>query len=183
MTTEARTGYPTIAPIERDNIPSVLKDIDRWVVWRAGPLKPNGKFDKIPCSPSNGQNIDGQDPANWLSYGAAVAAYDRDVGNGIGIVLSANHPVHFNGEAHYLIALDFDNCAQSIDTLKELWLRLGKPYAEVSPSGSGLRMFALSKEPLKGGNDGNGHELYGGGRFMTVTGKGGAVKSETPRLV
>ena len=161
-----------------------MKDIDRWVVWRAGPLKPKGKFDKIPCSPSNGQNIDGQDPANWLSYGAAVAAYDRDVGNGIGIVLSADHTVHLNGEAHYLIALDFDNCAQSIDTLKELWLGLGKPYAEVSPSGSGLRMFALSREPLKGGNDGNGHELYGGGRFMTVTGqrRGGQVRDATAGL-
>ena len=53
--------------------------------------------------------------------------------------------------------------------LKELWVRLGQPYVEASPSGKGLRMFALSTELLKGGNDGNGHELYCSGRFMTVT--------------
>ena len=50
-------------------------------------------------------------------------------------------------------------------------MRLGRPYFEVSPSGTGLRFFVLYAEPIKGGNK-NGRELYSGGRFLTITGRG-----------
>jgi AAA domain/Primase C terminal 2 (PriCT-2) len=185
MTVPISAAWPQIPKIERDNIPSLLKGIDQWVIWRAGPLKGNGKFDKIPISPSTGHNINGQDPKNWLPYKDAVAAYDRGIGNGIGIVLNNEHTIQHNGSEYYLIALDFDNCFGSLNSFNELWLSLGKPYVERSPSGNGLRMFALSTEVLRGGNDGNGHELYSGGRFMTVTGGEGRgqVKDATAGLV
>jgi primase-polymerase (primpol)-like protein len=140
-------------------------------MWRAGPVKPNGKFDKIPCSPSTGKNINGQDSENWLNFDDALAAHRNGTGDGIGIVLSIDHPIPYNGVDHYLVALDFDNCKSRMSQLQQLWLNLGKPYTELSPSDKGLRMFALSRQPFKGGNDGNGHELYSGGRFMTVTGR------------
>ncbi len=185
MSAEPQKVFPNVPKIERDNIPSLLKDCDQWVIWRAGPIKPNGKFDKIPCDPATSRNIDGQAPENWLTYEAALAAHDSGCADGIGIALSSEHTIPHSGSEYYLVALDFDNCAGSNDTLKELWLRLGKPYVEVSPSGNGLRMFALSTEQLKGGNDGAGHELYCGGRFMTVTGqKGrGLVRDATAKLV
>jgi hypothetical protein len=62
MAAETQKTFPTIAKVERDNIPELLKSIDRWVIWRAGPIKPSGKFDKIPCSPATCRNIDGHDP-------------------------------------------------------------------------------------------------------------------------
>ncbi len=150
MTSETQKTSPEIPKVERDKIPALLKTIDRWVIWRAGPVKNNGKFDKVPCSPAIGGNINGQDPKNWLTYQDALAAHDQGKGDGIGIVLSSGHKVTVDGIEYYLVALDFDACAKEIANNKELWLHLGKPYCEVSPSGTGLRMFALSTELLKG---------------------------------
>lgn len=164
---------PKVPKLERDNIPEVLRAISRWIVWRAGPLKPTGKFDKIPCDPVRGRNIDAQNPKNWLSYANALAAYDQGVGDGIGIILSSEHRVNLEGTDYILVASDFDKCTARINEIKELGLRLGMPYIEISPSGEGLRLFALSSRALKGGNDGNGHELYCNNRFVTVTGLGG----------
>jgi hypothetical protein len=65
-----------------------LKAIDRWIVWRAGPVKENGKFDKVSCSPATGRNINGQAPRNWLTYEDALAAYDKGKSDGIGNVLN-----------------------------------------------------------------------------------------------
>jgi hypothetical protein len=161
---------PSINPIDRKNIPPILTGLPQWINWRAGPLKANGKLDKIPTDPVTGQNINHLDPRNWSSFAAAVHAYDNDVGHGVGFVLNSKQPIIHNGDDHYLVALDFDNVLKSNAELKELWDRLGKPYVEVSPSGKGLRMFALSKELLKGGNDGLGHEVYCGNHFVTVTG-------------
>ena len=185
MCSANNNSVPPIAKIERVKIPAPLKGVDRWVVWRAGPLKPNGKFDKIPCDPATGRNSDGQAPENWLTYQAALAAYDQGKADGIGIVLSSEHTIPHSGSEFYLVALDFDNCVGSNDSLKELWLSLGKPYVEVSPSGNGIRMFALSTEQLKGGNDRAGHELYCGGRFMSVTGVEGrgTIRDATGGLV
>jgi primase-polymerase (primpol)-like protein len=185
MPAETQKTFPEIPKVERDNIPELLKTIDRWIVWRAGPVKPNGKFDKIPCSPATGIKINGLNPKNWLTYQDALTAYDQGKGDGIGIVLSPEHTITLNGTDFHLVALDFDQCAASMNKLRELRLRLGNPYVEVSPSGRGIRIFALSKELLKGGNDRSGHEVYCSGRFMTVTGWGGRgkIKDATDGLV
>lgn len=121
-----KPDFPTIAPLEPDNIPSLLKTINRWIVWRAGPLKSNGKFDKIPVDPATGKNVNGLASANWLSFDTALAAHRSGKGDGIGIALSAAHPVEFGGGHLYLVALDFDKCSPAMAELKELWLRLGK---------------------------------------------------------
>lgn len=176
--------FPQIPKLERDHIPELLRTIPRWVLWRAGPIKPSGKFDKVPCR-RRGWDIDAQDPRNWMTYEAAALAYDQGKCDGIGIVLSSKHTIVHDGIEYYLTALDFDRCAANNEVLKELWLKLGKPYVEVSPSGTGLRMFALSTQVLKGGDDNKGHELYCGGRFMTVTGTRGRgqIRDATDRLI
>jgi putative DNA primase/helicase len=176
MSSDTEQSYPNFPKVRSNNIPDVLKTLDRWVIWRAGPFKHTGKFDKVPCDPRTGRNISAQDPGNWLSFADALAAYDRGAGDGLGIALSSNHPIVVDGINYFLTALDFDGVGTSLNEVKELWLRLGKPYAEVSPSQNGLRMFALSTIAFKGGNAGNGHEFYTGGRFMTVTGWSGRGK-------
>jgi primase-polymerase (primpol)-like protein len=97
MAAEIQKTFPRIPKVAGDNIPALLKTIDRWVVWKAGPVRPHGKFDKVPCSPATGGNINGQDPKNWLSYQAALAAHDKGKGDGIGIVLSFEHPIDLSG--------------------------------------------------------------------------------------
>ena len=164
---------PKIAPIERDKIPPFLKGIPRWINWSAGPLKENGKFDKVPTHRVTGKNINPHDPKNWLSWEDAIAALDRGVGDGIGLVMSADHTITVDGEAFHLVALDYDDCISAMNEVHEDWLRLGKPYMEVSPSGKGVRMFALSKDVLRGGNSGHGREMYFKGQFLTVSGQKG----------
>lgn len=167
-------------PLDREKIPPLLTNIPRWLAWKAGTPKPDGKFDKVPVSPTTGRNVDGTNPANWMSFEDACAAYDAGRCSGIGIAL-CDEPVGtwggvYCGSAQYLVSLDFDQCVQNpkaMKKIKALKKDFGDIYGEISPSGKGVRLFALSRELTAGGNVGDGRELYSTGRFMTVTGLGG----------
>lgn len=163
--------------LDRQKIPQSLTEIPRWVTWKAGQPKPNGKFDKVPINPATGRNINGNEPANWMTFGDALAAYDAGKCSGIGLAL-CDEPVAtwgnvLCGASQYLTALDLDHCGDKLEEVKALKRDLGGIYGEVSPSGNGIRMFALSRTPPRGGNTGQGQELYSSGRFVTVTGLGG----------
>lgn len=166
--------------IDQGNIPKLLKDTSRWVTWKAGERKPTGKFDKVPINPTTGRNVSANEPNNWMSFDDAYAAYQAGKCSGIGIALSAD-PIGtwgnvLCGAPQYLVALDFDGCANNLKPAKTIKKDMGDIYGEISPSGNGIRMFALSRELTKGGNTGDGRELYSTGRFMTVTGMGGRGK-------
>jgi AAA domain/Primase C terminal 2 (PriCT-2) len=164
---------PSISPMVPANIPVELTGIKRWFPWRAGPIKSNGKFDKIPIDPVTRNNINPNDPANWHSFKDALCAYNNGIGQGLGIALSDQHPVSTAGHSLYLIAIDLDNCVLRMADHKVLWKQLGQPYVETSPSGGGLRMLGLSSTAIQGGNAGDGRELYGSKRYVTVTGNSG----------
>ena len=156
--------------VNKDGIPTWLKAKQQWVCWVVGKEKAGGKFDKIPVNPESGIYVDGTNPENWLSFEEAIGFYERERCAGIGFALS-KEPFDVDESGNlYLVALDFDNCVDRSDEIKAIWKSLNKPYAEISPSGRGMRMFALSRELISGGNDGVGHEMYTSGRFMTVTG-------------
>lgn len=59
-----------------------------------------------------------------------------------------------------------DRIAAAKSTCKSL-----NSYAEVSPSGTGIRIFAFSKKLVGNGQSPMG-EMYSSGRFLTVTGHG-----------
>lgn len=157
--------------VNREAIPDELKERCHWVCWVVGNTKENGKFDKIPVDPKTGRFTDGTNPNNWLSFEEVCAHYDNGKCDGIGIGLRGDpFSVDQDGQPLYLIALDFDGVTNRPDEIRGVWNSLGKPYTEISPSGNGLRMFALSRVLIAGGNDGQGHEMYSSGRFVTVTG-------------
>jgi len=151
-----------------NKIPSLLKKSDRWVVWKKGPLQKDGKFAKIPISIKTGKPANANDPNNWNSFEDAYTAYQSKKGNGVGIALTSK-PIVDN---LYLVAIDIDRCERDFKESKAIRKDLGI-YAEISPSLNGVRMFGLSDKQIKGGNDGNNHEMYSSNRFMTVTGLGG----------
>ena len=64
------------------------------------------------------------------------------------------------------------------------WKELGKPYLELSPSGTGIRAFMLSRKQLSNHNK-NKHEVYCDKRFLTITGYtlGGIISENTDMLV
>lgn len=177
------SAKPYVLPVRRENIPALLRQEHRWVCWKAGPLKKNGKFAKFPSDPSTAHRINGRDPANWRPWTEVLDAYDRGTADGVGFALSDQHPVIVDDTPLYVTVIDLDQCGATMDEWQVLWRELGQPFVEMSPSGNGLHMWALGRSPLRGGNAREGRELYSGGRFMTVTGVGArGILGECPGL-
>ena len=109
--------------------------------------------------------MDPHNPENWLPFPQAVKAFKQNKHlAGVGLVLTADLG---------LLGIDLDHCLK--DGTPEPWaadiVRKVGSYAEVSPSGEGIRIFAWGRLP--GGIDGrkSGNvEMYASGRYLTVTG-------------
>jgi putative DNA primase/helicase len=154
MTTAAITPAPNL-----DGIGADLRGIPRWIHWRPVSNE-DGKVDKIPTDPATGKNIDYTSAENWKTFDAAVATLRPGIG--LGIVL--------NGDG--LIGVDRDGCVGDDGTLSDdaaVTVRAFGSYAEISPSGLGLRIIARGVLPPNDRKR-NGNEIYDRGRFLTITG-------------
>lgn len=163
-------------PVKPQNIPELLKGLPNWVVWRAFAEKNDQRFDKVPISAQTGHKVSHLDKTYQMSFQDALNAHQGGWGDGIGISLNSD-PVACNeaGEPLYLIGVDLDKVESSElkrITAKRVCKSVGS-YCEISPSGTGIRIFALSKELLGKGQSPSG-EMYHKGRFLTVTGHGQA---------
>lgn len=151
--------------------PTELKQRHQWVVWKY--VTRDGKATKVPFMPG-GNPASSTDSKTWCSFKPCVEAISRY--EGLGFVFQ---------EGGAYIGIDLDGCRDPATGKLELWakeivLKLNT-YAEVSPSGSGVKMFGLSdarwlhrhnvKLPLPsiGGKD-PGVEVYDSKRFFCVTG-------------
>lgn len=157
-------------------LPLDLVEVDQWVSWKVGPPRPDGKFEKIPCG-RDGTSSKWQTQLQWMSFSEAIYEAMRRGHAGVGLVLPARLP---NG--NYLVALDYDSVNLALQTgnprLEEIEViqdRLGNPYAEESPSHSGVRSFVQSSKLVEqisspnslGGKD----EIFcASGKWVTVTG-------------
>jgi len=130
-----------------NNIPQCLKDIAQWMTWelRDGQKIPNGK--------SN-------DPMTWHAF-ARVQNKEK-----IAYVFSDDCP---------FVGIDVDDCITE-DGLTAFGLEVrdrfrGKAYGEISPSGTGIKLWVKATKPdwarCKNGN----LEVYDTKRFFTVTGR------------
>ena len=134
-----------------ENIPEELKNVKQWVGLKKVWNEEREKYDKIPHNPLTGEKASSTDPETWASFDEAVSSsYDL-----IGIALSENDPY---------IGVDIDN---QLD--KELALSFGT-YAEISPSGNGLRVIGKGTLPEKAKNRNANFEIYESKRFLSLTG-------------
>lgn len=150
-----------------EHIPQALKDIDRWVTWRAERSNPEEKPRKIPYDAKLPQTkASSTDADTWASFAQTEAAYHDGDRTGVGFVLNNDG----------IVGVDIDNCIVegeiSEDALAMIqWL--GAQYIERSPSGTGLRTFGYAP-PLERGVKGKigalDVELYSTGRYLTLTG-------------
>lgn len=150
------TGLPSVPALDE------LKTLDRWVVWRTVPREGGGKPTKIPFMPGAGFRASIGTPAHWSTYVVAERSAIQRGFHGVGIVLT---------EDDDLFAIDLDDCIT--DGIVAPWaneiLELAETYAEVTPSGKGLRLFGRGDPPtIKA--DAVGVEIYSAGRYVTVTG-------------
>ena len=156
---------PEVLALSLDNIPQDLQALDRWVLWKnVQRSKPNGDkvWAKMPLSAKGGAGSS-TDAATWVSFGAAIDEYLLGDYDGIGIVLG--------GTLH---GIDLDDCRDpvtgSLSELAQETLDRVEGYAEVSPSGTGLKIFTQTNLDGSRTKKEAGVELYKDGRYFTVTG-------------
>lgn len=148
-------------------VPDDLAERDQWVLWRREIVA--GRATKVPYS-VRGHRASSTNPRDWSEFSSALAAWrnhpDRYVG--LGFVFSPEDP---------FVGLDLDDCLDSNSSPKDwaqgLVARFSDTYAEISPSGQGLKIWAKGKLPanVAGVRIGDGQiEMYDRSRYFTVTG-------------
>ncbi len=150
-------------------VPDSLVELDQFIVWQYE-QRDGGKPTKVPYQ-VNGSRASSTDPKTWCSFDEALKTWQRDDPtrwSGIGFVFSATDP---------FFGIDLDHCLDADGRLKSwaqpIMERFSDSYAEISPSGSGIKIWAKGKLP--GGGTafplGDGRvEIYGQARYFTVTG-------------
>lgn len=185
MTTPAQ--LPPVLPVIPANIPAALKAERRWApwaaVWNPNANKGKGKYGKIPYRADRPSiKLANNSTRGWTSFDAAMAAYlaAPEKFAGVGYVLTGDKILGGPADVFApgtILGVDLDYCRDPATGAIEPWASevLAKldTYAEVSPSGTGLR--ALAEYSLVGDciNNDEHVEIYGGtkARFVTVTGQ------------
>jgi len=159
-----------------DNIPPTLKLRPNWVVWGIKDAPPKAPFDPASLLAGRPSPAKAGVKETWSSYKYAVECVRSGLAKGIGY--------EFDGNGIYGVDLDnvIDNTGTLTPQAREVVEKLYS-YTEVSPSGKGMHIFVLAP-----GADVTRHrkkdfflEIYGAGRYFTVTGNicGGARAIET----
>jgi putative DNA primase/helicase len=158
---------PSAPPVNAAGIPAELTERPQWVAWNYEPRK--GKWTKAPVNVRTGGHASTTDLMTWVTFAKAIAYYHAGNCDGIGFVFCSGDP--FAG-------VDLDHCrdAQTGEVAPwaaEIIAELGG-YAEVSPSGTGVKVWTRGKvrgdgcrKPYGGGEV----ELYSQERYFTVTGQ------------
>lgn len=135
--------------------PKMIRELPAWLCWRYEP-NPTGKPRKVPYyvsgSRRHGDQGSPHDVANLASYGTALAVAQGKGFDGVGFATLAV----FN-----VCALDFDNCVVDGVLLPGVEALVGDTYAELSPSGNGVRIFCE-------GNMGDAKDSHGADFGMEV---------------
>lgn len=152
-----------------ESIPADLRRRDQWICWVFRDR--DGGRAKCPICPVSGASIDATDPTNWVSFERAVAAWRAGGYAGIGFVFAADDP---------FCGVDLDGCIDDegrvVPSAMEIVRQLDS-YAEVSPSGRGVKVFMRGRKPegvgcrSKAVEGFKETEVYDRGRFFTVTGR------------
>ena len=157
-----------------DSIPANMREITNWVVWRYEEAdKPGGKLRKPPFDPKTGRMARSTDRRTWGTFEEAQAAYEQGGYAGVGIMMDPGLE---------LVAHDFDDVVDpdtsAITSVEAQQLvEQMDTYTEVSPSGTGLRIFSIGHLPdgawcnrRDAFGPGTGLEQYEAGQYVTLTG-------------
>lgn len=167
------TKRPTPLPVQLERVPADLRAIPRWLLWRyVAKTKPNGQthWAKVPYQ-ANGREAKSNTPNTWCSWDDAVDALiiGDDRGNtfdGLGFVFVGDDGI---------VGIDLDDCVDAAGNYSEMAAELldrVDGYAEVSPSGTGIKIFTRADLERAFKDNTKGIELYKQGRYFTVTGHG-----------
>jgi primase-polymerase (primpol)-like protein len=161
------TKKPTALPVQLGSVPADLRAINRWVCWKyVQRTKPNGEkvWAKLPMT-AEGYAASSIKPATWTTFDEAADALILGDFDGIGIVLGDD-----------VQGIDLDDCRDPhtgyLSALATELLEKVEGYAEVSPSGNGIKLFTRTNLDGSRTKKEVGVEMYRDGRYFTVTGHG-----------
>jgi len=161
-----------------------LSGAELWVGWRQE--KRDGRLTKIPYDAIRGAWASSDDPTTWSTREEAEFWAMRERGDGVGIMFA-----EIEDDA-FLAGVDLDSCRSRVSEEIEPWAQevvsRFATYTEVSPSGTGLKLFfriatadRAAVDALFGGQNGRLFKRGGGGdhppaieihkgrRYFTVT--------------
>jgi putative DNA primase/helicase len=157
------TGDVTLIP---ENIPEELTERPQWVCWRREIR--DGKPTKVPYTPGRERRASSTDLLTWRTFEEALAAYERGepLYDGIGFVFCSADP---------FVGVDLDDCRDPESGEVAPWAqniidRVQEGYVEISPSGEGVHII-VEGSVREGGMRKGKVEMYGRGRFFTITGR------------
>lgn len=135
----------------------------RFVTWRYE--RRGNNLTKVPYG-RGGVRASSTDPSTWMSW--EEAAREAQGADGVGVMLGGG-----------LVGIDLDWKGRQESDFPEaaVWLiQALDSYTEVSPSGKGVHILLLGEKPQGSRSrvrldEEVGLEVYGGGRFFTLTGK------------
>ena len=147
-----------------DNVPATLRHIDQWVLWKAEPKK-DGGISKVPYT-VRGVHASSINAQTWSDWGTVLGAYQEEGADYDGAGFNVRKE---NG----ILPLDFDHVRDAhsgvIDPVALAAIHRLGTYAEISPSGTGIRVIgfgalerAITSPRLQG---------WVTGRYVTITGQ------------
>ena len=158
---------PKALPVLFQNIPLALRKIDRWTMWNYVAIGEGErlKWSKIPVQ-ANNKAASSSNPLTWTNFHEAEAAYFTGRFDGIGFV--------FINDDH-IVGVDLDNCydentSKFTNAESENIANSIEGYMEVSPSGTGVKIFTIADIKSAHVDHDKGLEIYNKGRYFTVTG-------------
>jgi hypothetical protein len=159
---KCQTEKPKFLHPKLNRIPDELCGFNNWVVWKA--VIKGGKWAKVPFNPKNGKPASSTDPATWSVINSVCHTLGGGGYDGIGFMLSKDNQI---------IGIDLDHCRNPGTGEIKAWaheiIKSIDSYTEISPSGTGIRIFVIAKLPPNGRKKGN-IEMYDSKRYLTVTG-------------
>lgn len=157
---------PTSLPVQLANIPLELRKVPRWVVWSFVEVGDgdNKRWAKMPLQ-ITGRSASSTNPATWTDFLVVEQAYLTHKFDGIGFVFSHDDD---------LVGIDLDDCYEvglgfTNQDMQDLANKVAG-YMEVSPSGTGVKIFTRSNPFASHADHAIGFEAYANSRFFTVTG-------------
>ncbi len=155
---------PAWLPLIPGYLPWELARRHQWMCWTPEPRQDGKGWSKPPRDPRTGIKADKTDPAAWGTIYEAIDGMHRHGLAGVGFCVTA---------ADRLTFADLDHCrdaesgaidADALAIVAEL-----ASFAELSPSGTGVRIITIGTLP-PGGRRKKGIELYDSDTFLTLTG-------------
>jgi putative DNA primase/helicase len=165
-----------ILPSDPTVIPAELRELSHWVCWRFERSEPTAenpdpKPRKVPIIAGTSSRASPTDAAQWRSFDVAWHAAQASHGTlGIGFVFSADDQY---------CGVDLDDCIDPSGALTpeaQALIKRFATYSEVSPSGTGVKLFLKGRKPefaKASASDvmGCGQvEIFDQKRYFTVTG-------------